>query len=638
MVDFTLLFSPVQIKGLRLRNRIVYPAVVTRLAADHAVTPAILGFYAARSGGAGLIIVEPGMVDVRSCGPLLLGTYDDRLVAGLRQLVETVHAAGARVGIQLNHVGRQGDRRECSLPVIAPSPLPWSPEQETPVELSRQEIKAMVDKFAGAAARAAMAGFDMVEIHGANGYLISEFLSPHSNKRNDDYGGGISGRAKFAVEVVRQTREAVGPDFLISFRINGSDNVPGGLNIDDVRLIAPMLIAAGVDVISVSAGVFGSYPTIVPPFDMPSGCNVPLAAGLKSAVSAPLIVAGRLADLRLAEETLQTGKADLIAIGRPLVADPEFVEKAQRGQFTRIRPCICCNRCVDNIMPTETRICTVNPSVGKEKESEIRQAPQSKKVLIAGGGLAGLEAARVAAKRGHRVTVYEKEEQAGGQWILASVPPHKAHFIEFAEWLVHEAADAGVKFELGKPATGETVEKEKPDVVIVATGASPSVPALPGVALPCVATAWAVLAGKARVGQRALIVGGNALGLETADFLASQGKSIIVVEQQGRIAVDMISTVRSHLLHRLTELGVKIHRRVQVSEVIPHGVVVTANGKRESWDDFDNVVLAVGAAPERKLAADIEGKVKELYIIGDAQKPRNAEYAIREGSQIAMGI
>ncbi|MFC1907534.1 FAD-dependent oxidoreductase, partial [Chloroflexota bacterium] len=563
--------------------------------------------------------------------------YHEQAIPTLARLVDAIHAAGAVVSIQLWHGGRQLHVSGSDTVPVAPSAIAWSRGSGVPRELSVQEIEELIEKFARAAVRAQKAGVDFVEIHGAHGYLVSEFFSPQSNQRNDGYGGDIAGRARFAVEIIRRIKEKAGEHFPVSCRMNGADNVTGGLELDDARAIAQTLESAGLDLISISAGVYGSCPTIVPYVDAPNGCNVPLAEGVKSAVNIPVIAAGRINDPRLAEEILATGKADLVGMFRALVTDPELPGKAARGEFEEIRKCIACNTCID-ALDLGPIMCTVNAAFGREKELAIVPATRKKKVLVIGSGPAGLEAARVAALRGHEVTLYDKKPHLGGQWLLAAAPPHKQEFIELVNFHTQQLDKLGVTVILDKEVSASLVEGIKPDAVVVATGAVPLELSLPGINHHSVSNAWDVLQGDVETGKSVLVVGGGNVGLETAHFLAGKGSQVTVIEKLKQVGTDMGSTVRWLLLRTLKEYGVTITRSTELKLITPDGVTVYRNGQEEVWSRFDNVVLAVGAQPLNELATALKDVTEELYIIGDAAAPRRAVDAIREGAETGCRI
>jgi len=628
-----LLFTPLKFGRIELKNRIVMPPAATHLGED-----AKLDFYVTRAkGGVGLIQLPPGSVDPASEYAPSVPLYHDQAIPTLARLVDAIHAAGAVVSIQLWHGGGQLHVSDSDTVPVAPSPIAWSRGSRVPKELSVQEIEELIDKFARAAVRAQKAGVDFVEIHGAHGYLVSEFFSPQSNQRNDGYGGDIAGRARFAVEIIRRIKEKAGEDFPVSCRMNGADNIPGGLELDDAGAIAQTLEGAGLDLISISAGVYGSCPTIVPYVDAPNGCNVPLAEGVKRAVTIPVIAAGRINDPRLAEEILATGKADLVGMFRALVTDPEMPGKAARGKFEEIRKCIACNTCID-ALDLGPIMCTVNPTFGREKELAIVPATRKKKVLVIGGGPAGLEVARVAALRGHEVTLYDRKSRLGGQWLLAAAPPHKQEFIELINYHTQQLDKLGVTVILGKEVSASLVEEIKPDAVVVATGAVPLELSLPGINHHSVSNAWDVLQGDVETGKNVLVVGGGNVGLETAHFLAEKGRQVTVIEKLKQVGTDMGGTVRWLLLRTLKEYGVTIARSTELKEITGDGVTVSRNGQEEVWSQFDNVVLAIGAQPLNELVTALKDVVEELYVIGDAAAPRRAVDAIREGAETGCRI
>jgi len=366
---------------------------------------------------------------------------------------------------------------------------------------------------------------------------------------------------------------------------------------------------------------------------------VPLAAAIKEVVKVPVAVAGRLDDPFIADDVLVSGKADVIAVARGLLADPELPNKAARGDFKGIRRCIACNICIDgDPTPVSPITCTVNPEAGREREMVIAPAPRRKRVMIIGGGLSGLEAARVAAARGHQVTLYEENVDLGGQWLLASKPPHKQDHLLLLGYLVGQLDKLGVELKCGVRVTAALVEEAGPDVVLVATGAKPLVPPIPGVDREEAVTAWDVLGGKT-VGRRVLVVGGGLTGLETAEFLAGQGKEIVLVEMLKRIGADMGGTVRWHLMNRTRNLSIKTFVSTQIKEIRPNGVVVVSrNGVEETWDDFDTIVLACGVRPKDELSKQVQGKAYEVHVIGDAAEARRGIEAIRSGSEMGRKI
>ncbi len=631
-----LLFSPITIGNLELKNRLLMPPMIERLAKHGMVTQAVTDFYAARArGGVGLIVLTPGIIDESMASDIQLGIYEDRFIPSLKAFTEVIHSCGAAIGIELMHLGRQGGEIKRYKPV-APSPIPWSPNEEAPRELTTGEVEDLVEKFAEGARRAREAGFDMVELHACHGYLLSGFLSPHTNQRTDKYGGDVAGRARFVVEIVKLAKERAGSDCPVSCRINGADYMVGGTTLEESKQIAHLLVKAGADLISVSSGAYGSYPVIVPPYDQIQGCNLYLAEGIKQVVNVPVAVAGRLSDPWVAEEALAAGKTDLIAVARGLLADPELPNKAARGDYEDIRNCLSCNVCID-ADATKPIQCTVNPEAGREREMTLQPAGTKKRVVVVGGGLAGLEAARVAALRGHKVTLYEEDSEVGGQWLLAAAAPHKDRHAGILDYYKRQLGTAGVDVKTGVRATVEMLSQDEPDALVVATGAEPLVPLIPGVDSEDVVTAWEVLSGR-QVGSRVAVLGGGMTGLETAELLVGQGRSVVVIEMLKRVGADLGGTVRWHMMNRIKGLSIELFTLTKVKEIRPGGeLVVERNGTEEVWPGFDSIVLACGSRP-RKDMNGLSSLVKELYVIGDAVNIRKGLDAIGDGAEVGRQV
>lgn len=623
---FPHLFTPLKIGKLALKNRLIMSPVGTRLAREGMVTEPFVDFYLARArGGVGLIVLEPCFIEPAGEGRFL-SLHDDHFIPGLQHLTSAIHACGIPIGVQLFHAGWPKGASEARFqPPISPAAL------------SIEEIRRLTDSFGRAAARARRAGFDLIEIHAAHGYLLSQFLSPLANRRTDEYGGGPEGRARFVAEIIRSVRRSVGDELPLSCRINGADHLPGGLALPDARRIAPILEGAGLDLLSVSAGALGSYPLTIPPYDVPPGCYVPLAEGIRKEVRVPVAVAGRINVPDLADEIIASGKADLVAMARGLVADPDLPNKALAGDTARIRRCIGCNVCLDSDFEGHIA-CTVNPMAGREKALAIMAVPGPKKVIVVGGGPAGLEASRIAALRGHRVTLFEGDARIGGQWRIAACPPHKQGFLDLLDWFSDELCRSGVDIRLGEKVTPEDIAGMNPDAVIVAVGAVPALPPIPGIEREGVVHAWEVLQDRVPVGDRVLVIGGGATGLETAEYLAERGRRVTVVEMLDSFAADMGGTVAFHLRWRLKKLGVELVRNTRVQAITDRGVRVWHRGGEEMWDRFDTIVIALGVKPRDERWESLRGRVAELYVIGDAAGPGRGADAIRQGTEVGRRV
>jgi len=650
---------------MEVKNRIVMAPMGNLFATtEGAVTSRHKAYYEERAkGGVGLIIVEGAYVDRSGRATYRqLGIYDEELIPGLKELVDIIHAHGAKAALQITHCGRQTDRLHAfGLQPVAPSPIPCKCPggcHETPKELTVEEIKHLLEAFGEGARRTKEADFDAVEIQGAHGYLISEFVSPYTNKRTDEYGGNAERRVKFPLEVVTRVRDKVGTDFPVLYRMNADDFVEGGLTLEDAKLVAKRLEGAGVNAIDVSAGIHESAPYTIPYMTVPRGHLLHLSKGIREVVDVPVIAAGGI-DYSLAEKAIQDGMADLVAFGRMLRADPYLPKKMAEGNEDDTRKCIRCKRCrveIDSTksyvspFPPEDRLvntCTVNAMLGKEGEYRIEPVKKPKKILVVGGGVAGMEAARVAAMRGHHVTLCEKSFELGGQVLLGSKVHGKAELRSIADYLARQMDKLNVDVKLNYEVDLERVNKINPEVLIVATGAVPIIPSIPGVDQPHVVTSHDVLAGRAETGEKILIVGGGLVGSETAIFLAEKVKKVTIIEMLDRIATDLKEEdARDFLLEMISRYNVKVVTNAKVREIKGNSVVIerlrrgllTGLGIKETIKDVDTVVLAVGSRSERRLADALIGTDYRIYAIGDCENPRRTLEAIHEGFQIALRI
>lgn len=636
-----LLFSPLTVRNLTLKNRIVMPPMGTRYATySGMVTSRLIDYYVERAkGGVGLIIVQFATVRIDGASSLYpLGIWDDVFVPGLRRLAKAVQEAGAHVAIQLAHAGGQTSHTITGHPVVAPSAVP-AVGYETPRELTKEEILLLVEAFGQAARRAMEAGFDAIEIHMAHGYLLNQFLSPLFNRRSDEYGGDLLGRARFPLEVVRRIREITQDRLPIFCRLSADDGVPGSLQLSEACKIATLLANAGIAVLDVTAGIRESFALSVPSMASTPGTLLPYAAAIKAAAKVPVIAVGKIHDPRLAEEALAKGQADLIAVGRALIADPEWPRKAAEGQYEDIRPCLTCNRpeCHGRTLRQLDMGCVVNAAVGREARFPLIPASKTKRVLVVGGGPAGLETARTAALRGHKVMLCEEAANLGGQLTLAAAPPYKGDIRRLTNYLSRQVFKLGVDVRLNCRVTPKLVAQMSPDVVVVATGARPLVPNIPGAAEHAV-TAWDVLAGKATSGKRVVVVGGGDVGCETAEYLAAQGKEVTVVEMLPDVATELASWTRRLLLERLMAAQVEILTQTTVISIEAGRIIYDRQGISGDISSVDTIVLACGVTPRRELADALCGTGLPVHIIGDAAKPRNLAAAIREGFELGFNI
>ena len=663
-----LLFTPIKVGTMELKNRIVMPAMHFLPSWEGKVLPHHLDYFGERAkGGAALIIIGGCTIDETSGAVNMLSAKDDQFIPGLSGLAQAVQDQGAKIAAQLYHAGRyshsilMGGRKS-----VSSSPIRSRFTGETPRELSIPEIQQIQGNYALAAARIKQAGFDAVEVIASAGYLISQFLSPLVNRRKDEYGGDDENRMRFGLEVIREIRREVGPDFPILVRVAGNEFMDGGLANKEARVFSRGLEKAGANMIDVTGGW---HETRIPQITMglPRGGFTYLAQGIKEAVSIPVMACNRINDPLLADRILRDGQADLIGFARGLIADPELPNKARGGKLDEINTCIACNQgCFDPIFEQKPQTCLVNARAGAEGKLTLEPASEKKRVMVVGGGPAGMEAARVAALRGHEVCLYEKSETLGGQIPLAAAPPGRAEFLAFPRYLETQLKKLKVRVHTGTEVTALTVERENPDAVVLATGALPSVPDIKGADGANVALAWDVLSGKADTGKEVVVIGGGAVGLETALFLARKGtvdaatlyflmfnqaegpemiqsllyrglKKITVLEMSNKIGQDIGPSTRWTILQDLARLGVRTLTKASAKEITGQGVVIDRGG-REEWIAGDTVVLATGAKSVSSLVDQIKGRVPETYVIGDAKSPRKALDAVAEGLAVGRTI
>jgi 2,4-dienoyl-CoA reductase (NADPH2) len=662
------LFEPIQINQLELENRIYLPAMHMNMAKDHEVTDQLIDFYAERArGGVSAICVGYATVDELSGMSTNIGAHKDEFIPGLKRLAEGIQTNGAHAIVQINHAGRYAhsfflDGKQ----PVAPSSIASRMTRETPRELELDEIPQIIDHFVQAARRVQEAGYDGVEVLAGTGYLISEFLSPLTNKRTDKYGGAFENRMRFGREVIEGIREQVGKSFPIIVRMNGNDFMPEGNGRKDLQEFARTLVAAGTDALSINVGWHEArVPQIVT--SVPRGVFAYLSKGMKELVDVPVIAGHRINDPATAREMIGDGMCDMVAMGRPLIADPYLPEKSKSGREQEIVHCIACAQgCFDNIFKLKPVECLCNPKAGREKETAVQKTSTPEKVMIVGGGAAGMSAALSACEQGHDVTIYEKGDHLGGQLYLAAAPPGRGEFAELAKDLEHQVALNSITVVYNQSVDQALLEKEKPDAVILATGALPITPPIQGADLPNVVQAWDVLEDRVVTGKRVVIVGGGAVGVETALFLADKGtlsgeavkfllvnraespedlyemairgtKEIVLIEMIEKLGKDIGKTTKWGILQELSRKGVKTKTTTKALEITENSVRVEKDGQVEEIP-ADTVVLAIGASAYNPLEALCKEKGISCQTVGDASEVGLAFGAVHQGFAAGRNI
>ena len=634
MEPFENLFTAGHIGNLALKNRIVMPPMVTHLTRRGQVTDELVAYYEKRgSGGASLIVVEAAYFS-RKLEVGRLSIQDDKSLPGLKRLAESVQQAGAKVALEIN----PGRGRSDEIDPLAPSDVPHPITGKRPRVLTAHGIEKLLEDFGNSVVIAKRAGFDAIMIHGAHGYLVSEFLSPRINTRKDKYGGDTKGRARLACELVEVTKHAAGRDFPVIFRLSASERVIGGLPLEESLQICKLLEKTGADAIDIVSGAADTFEWIVPGSSFPFGCNVELAEKIRQAIRIPVLVAGRINDPSIAEEVLRNKKADFVDMGRALIADPKLPLKAYNGDLESIRPCIACLRCIESFLRHEPLSCSVNPFVGKERKSVLTASAAQKKVLVIGGGPAGMQAALAARLKGHDVTLWEKEDRLGGQLLVASIPPYKGELKKIVSYLEGQLKKLNISIAFDKEASPESVLLFEPDAVVVATGSLPAGAEMPGVDLDIVVNNRELLAGKVRVGKKVVVVGGGLIGCETGEAIAEKAKEVTVLEKEERMAAESLEATTKPLIKRLGEKEIRMVTGANVVGITPEGVEIEDRKGGRNLLKADQVVLASGVVPESKLAADLRGMVSEIHVIGDCKVPRRILEAIHEGTAAAFKI
>jgi 2,4-dienoyl-CoA reductase-like NADH-dependent reductase (Old Yellow Enzyme family)/thioredoxin reductase len=635
------LFSPFNIKNLSLKNRIVMPALASFLVGgDGGISDATVEHYRRRAAGG------PAMVIMEACAVSPEGVvsthqsviYDDRFTEGLARIAKAMKEEGAVPAVQIHHGGRQTSVKVINRKPLAPSPLPCPTIRGEVEPLSIDGIQRLVQKFGDAAQRAHQAGFELIEIHGAHGYLVNQFLSQFSNIREDEYGRDIAGRTRFAKEIVEEVRKRLGSDFPISFKISAEEYVDSGLTTKESIEILKILVKAGIDIVQVSAGNDVTAEWICQPMFMEKGCLVNSASQVKKALDIPVMAVGRINEPHIANEIIKKKKADLVCIGRGLLADPEMPKKAMEGRLDEIRTCIACNTCMQSIFKKGRIECLVNPMLGREKEMAFIPAQKIKKVLVVGGGPGGMNVAWVAAKRGHEVHIYEKRKELGGQLVPGSTPGHKVELRSLIRFQKRQAEIYGVKCHLNKEVTVEDIKAENPDVVVLATGSLPALPAVEGIEKDIVLTYENVLNGVSPPFKNAVVIGGGPTGLELALHLAEYGCSVTVVEMLPKVGSGMEAMTKKVILSHLRKKNVALWTDTRLSRIEDNGVVVANQNCREQFIKTEKVVIAIGTRPNTTLYDKIKALGYEVHQIGDCLEPRSAKDAIYDSAVLGRSI
>jgi 2,4-dienoyl-CoA reductase (NADPH2) len=662
------LFSPIRINTVEIKNRIAYPALGLLYSYDSKLNDRYYAYFGERAkGGAGLVTVGPVGIDFLGSGLLALSLAGDEAIPSFQKLSGIIHDGGAKAWVQLFHAGAYShpiliDGKE----PIAPSAVFSKYSRVTPREMSLEDVQEVQSCFVRAALRAKAAGFDGVEIIASAGYLVSQFLSPLRNLRTDDYGGSFENRVRFPREVIEKMRTALGKDYPITIRMAGNDFVPGSTSDTETPEIARVYERAGVDAINITGGWHESrVPQL--PMELPRSAYAYLALNIKRAVSVPVMASNRISDPATAEKILTDGFADMVNLGRVLIADPEWPLKAFEGRADEIRPCVACSQgCTDQVFSGQPVFCIGNPRAGFETERIIQKTGAAKKVMIVGAGPAGLEAAITATQAGHHVELYEKSSDIGGQLWMAGAPPHKREILEYVRYYWAMVRKLQIPLYLNTVVDLEMIQRKKPEFVLIAEGAEPLIPPIQGATDPGIFNAWEVLRDNPLLGKRVAIIGGGAVGLETALFVAAKGtitpeilhflftyeaesverlrelmfqgaSGVTVFEMLPKAGKDVGKSTKWILTDNLKRYGVKVNTGTKVNSI--RGGTLSCEKDGESFQEvFDSVILASGSRPVQQLSIDIASVKIPFTVIGDCIKPGKINDAIHAGFLAAVGI
>jgi len=652
--EFRFLFTPFRLGGLTLKNRIYSTGHAEAMAEDGKAGPRLRAYHEAKARGGCALTIIGGSTSVHPSSPAsawnMVANHDDSVIPGYRALADAVHRHGALVFSQLTHLGRRAQSDTESWHVLlAPSQIPEPVHREVPHELEPEQIATLVRAFGDAVRRCREGGLDGVELSFAHNHLVDQFWSPLFNRRTDEYGGSLENRMRFGLEVLREIRRQVGRDYVVGARISGDELTDGGLSGEDMAEIARRLAASGlVDFLSIIGGgayTFQLQAGAVPNMSFPNGVYVPLAAAIKAAVpELPVLHATRIVDPVHADQVLADGAVDVVGMTRALIADPEMPRKAREGRLDEIRQCVGANEgCIDRIYQGKPVTCIQNPGTGREAElGELAPAAARKRVVVVGGGVAGLEAARVATLRGHRVLLFERERELGGQVLIAARAPARADYAGIARFLTRQVERLGVECRLRVEATLDTVLAEAPDAVVIATGSRPHVPPLPGLDGKHVVTDRDVLLERVEVGERVVVVDDvhTQQALATAEFLLARGRHVEVVSRLFYPGQDAGITSIVPLYTRLFGQGVVLTPHTDLVAVEGSTVVVSNvyTGEPRRIEGVDTVVLSMGARSMDALYRALKGRVPAVHAVGDCVAPRGVHHAILEGTRVARAL
>lgn len=638
------LFEPIKLGKVEIKNRIVMPGMETNLGDENGnVTPQIIEYYKLRAkGGTGLLIIEGLFFDKVGRGTLnMLSIESNKQIKGLKLLAETIHAYDAKILGQLYHAGIQSTSFITGEQIVGPSNIPSTVIGVIPQPMTKKMIKDVTKGYAEASARLQKAGFDGVEVHAGHGYLLNQFFSPLYNDRTDEYGGTLENRTRFAVEVSRAIRKKCGENFIICFRLNCEDFIDGGLLVNEMGLIAQKLSQVGANLLNITGGIFDSpYYPVVPFMNRPRGLYSKYSKTIKQFVRRiPICVVGRINTPEIAEEILQDNRADMVAMGRAVIADPYFPQKVLEDKRQEMIVCPACNACLNQILIDEKLACAINPNIfGRYRD--IEPTKKSCKVLVIGAGPAGLEASLVAKLRGHDVLLIDDQDKIGGNLHLADIAPMKKESGNFLTKYLHLTKKYDIDIKLSTPYSKEILDEFKPEVVILATGSVPSIPNINGIDVENYKTYAEILRDENPSGVKFAVIGGGMIGIEVSNYLSSKKKQITIFEENAVLGTDLYSLVGSEIVQRTLDDDRILVVTDAVIKNIDGRIISGTHKSKDFAFVFDEIVVATEPTPYSDLEIEIKKHVPKVFKIGDCKKNRVRKIfdAVKEGYEIGMTL
>ena len=641
-MKFKHMFSPIQIGPMTVKNRFVVPPMGNNFAkTDGTWSDESVAYYAERAKGQfGLITIEATVVHKGAKGgPRKPCLYDDNSIESLKKITDACHAEGAKISIQLQNAGPEGNAKNAGAPIQAATSIAAADGRDIPEAVPTEQVYELIKGYGDAAVRAMKGGADAVEIHMAHGYLVNSFMSPRTNKRVDEFGGNFENRMRFSRLIVEEVKKRTEGKIAVLARINSTEDMFGGLDNHDMCAVASYLEDCGVDGLHVSRAVHLKDEYMWAPTGIHGGFSAELVANIKNCVSVPVITVGRYTEPQFAEQMVKLGKADLVAFGRQSLADPHTPEKAQEERLEDMTPCIACLQgCVANMYAGKPLCCLVNPVLGREVEG-LPKAEKAKKVYVIGGGVAGMCAAFTAKRRGHDVTLFEATDKLGGNMRLAAYPPGKGDITNMIRSYIVRCQKAGVTIKMNQEVTLDFIREEKPDSVIVASGSRTLILPIEGIDNPAIIHGSDLLDGKRAAGKKVLVVGGGMVGCETAAFLGEQNHDVTVIEFRDTVGADVIHEHRVYLMKDFEDYKIKEITGAKVCKFYEDGVEYeTADGQRHESRGYDSVILSMGFRNYNPFGEEIKAIVPDTYVIGDATRARRALDATKEAYEVASTL